>query len=76
MDIQTVFYVLGIIFMVLSIAILLSIFILLLYIRKKVSDIHHLVENKIEELTELTITPVKKATEVVQTLLAKRRKQD
>jgi hypothetical protein len=68
MDLQNTFYVLGIIFMTLSILILLGIAILLFYIRKKITDLHDLVELKITEFTELTLDPLKKASNLARSL--------
>jgi hypothetical protein len=66
MDLQNTFYVLGIIFMTLSILILLGIAILLFYIKKKITDLHDLVEQRIAEFTKLTIDPLKKASNIAR----------
>ena len=74
MDLQNTFYVLGIVFMTLSILILLGIAILLFYIRKKITDLHDLVESKITEFTELTIDPIKKASNIARAFFPRKAK--
>jgi hypothetical protein len=51
MDLQTVFYVLGIVCMSLSLLLLISLVILVFYIWKKVGQLQKLVEEKIEDIS-------------------------
>ncbi len=69
MDIQNTFYLLGIIFMVLGIFILIGIVVMLFYIKKKIGDIHNFIELRVDELTSLTLKPVKNAADMVRDLL-------
>lgn len=69
MDIQTTFYLLGSIFMVLGILILIGVVVLLFYVKKKVSDLHDFVELRVNQLTELTVQPVKRAADIARSLI-------
>jgi uncharacterized membrane protein len=69
MDLQSTFYLLGIIYMVLGILILIGIVILLFYIKKKIGDLHDFVELRVDQLTNLTLKPVKKASDIVRDIL-------
>lgn len=50
MDLQTVFYTLGIIFMSLSILILVGLFILVFFLWRKISQFQTMIEEKIEDI--------------------------
>lgn len=69
MDLQNTFYLLGIIYMVLGILILIGIVVLLFYIKKKIGDLHDFVELRVDQLTNLTLKPVKKASDIVRDIL-------
>ena len=56
--------------MVLCIAILVGITVLVFYIWKKVIDMQKLIEERINDLTELSVKPIKKASDMAQTLLS------
>jgi uncharacterized membrane protein len=51
MDLQTVFYILGIIFMSLSILLLVGLVILVFYIWKKVTQMQKMIEEKIDDIS-------------------------
>lgn len=51
MDIQNTYYVLGIIFMTLSIILLVGMLVLVFYIWRKVSQMQQFIEEKIDDLT-------------------------
>ncbi len=74
MSLQDSFYILGIVFMSLSIIILIGIVILLFYIKKKITDIHKFAELKIEDITEFTSRPIKRAVSYATSLLSGRSK--
>lgn len=57
MTLENTFYVLGIIFMVMNIAILIGIIIGVFYIKKKIEEIHLSIEEKIETVKEVTSQP-------------------
>lgn len=57
--------------MVLCILILLGIAVSVFYIRKKVGDVEHLIEKRIDELTALSVRPIKTATDIAQAILPK-----
>jgi len=61
MNLQDTFYIMGIVFMTLSILMLIGIVVLLFYIKKKIADIHEHVELKLDELADFAVSPVKKA---------------
>lgn len=69
MDLQNTFYLLGIIYMVLGIFILIGIVVLLFYIKKKIGDLHDFVELRIDQLTDVTLKPVRKASHIVKNIL-------
>jgi uncharacterized membrane protein len=69
MDLQNTFYLLGIVYMVLGILILIGIVVLLFYIKKKIGDLHDFVELRVDQLTHLTLQPVKKASDIVRDIL-------
>ena len=69
MDLQTVFYIVGIIFMVLAILILVGIVILVFYIKKKVDDVHTYIEAKVSDVADISLKPVRKVTEVAKAVL-------
>lgn len=66
MDLQNTFYLLGIIYMVFGILILLGIAVLLFYIKKKIGELY--------DFVELTIKPIKRASDIVRDILPKSRK--
>lgn len=53
MSLQDLFYLLGIIMMSLASLLLLGIVILLFYIKKKITDLHDTIENKINTVSSL-----------------------
>lgn len=55
--------------MVLGILILIGIVVLLFYIKKKIGDLHDFVELRVDQLTNLTLKPVKKASDIVRDIL-------
>lgn len=57
MTLENTFYVLGIIFMVINIAILLGIVIGIFFIKKKIEEIHQNIEEKIDTVKEVTSQP-------------------
>ena len=57
MTLENTFYVLGIIFMVMNIAILLGIVIGVFYIKKKIEEIQQNIEEKIATVKEVTSEP-------------------
>lgn len=69
MDVQNLFYLMGSIFMILGIIFLIGIIVLLFYIKNKVSDLQNIIEERVNELTHLTIKPVKRAAHAAKTLL-------
>lgn len=69
MDLQNTFYLLGIVYMILGILILLGIVIMLFYIKKKIGDLHDFVELRVDQLTNLSVKPVKKAADIVRDIL-------
>ena len=69
MDLQQVFYIIGIIFMTLSILILIGIAILVFYIKKKIEATHHFIESRINGLTKLSLKPIQKAAGMAHALL-------
>lgn len=69
MDIQNTFYLLGSIFMILGILILIGVVVLLFYVKKKVADLHTFIELRINELTELTVKPVKRAADIARSII-------
>ncbi len=73
MNLQDTFYILGIIFMTLSIVILIAIAVLIFYLKKRVEEIHRFVDEKIEDITTIT-SPVKKAVGFATSLLSGRSK--
>lgn len=74
MDLQNTFYLLGIIYMVLGILILIGIVILLFYIKKKIGDLQDFIELRVDQLTHMTLTPVKKASDIVKDILPSSKK--
>lgn len=74
MNLQDTFYILGIVFMTLSIGILIAIAVLLFYIKKKVTEIHNYVDEKIEDLETIT-NPVKKAVGFAASIFANKSKR-
>ncbi|HSW47822.1 MAG TPA: hypothetical protein VLG67_01965 [Candidatus Saccharimonadales bacterium] len=60
MNLQDTFYILGIVFMTMSIVILIAMAILLFYIMKKVTEIHKYIDAKMEDISSIT-SPVKNA---------------
>lgn len=68
--IQTIFYTLGIIFMSLALLLLIAVIILLFYIKKKITDIHQQVEERINLLindpAELVVNAGAKAIKEVK----------
>jgi uncharacterized membrane protein len=70
MDLQNTFYLLGIIYMILGILMLVGIIVLLFYIKKKIGDIHDFVELRIDQLTNLSLKPVKRASDMVRDILS------
>jgi hypothetical protein len=75
MDLQNTFYLLGIVYMVLGILILLGIVIMLFYIKKKIGDLHDFVELRVDQLTNLSVKPVKRAADIVRDILPSSKKK-
>lgn len=73
MDLENTFYLLGIVYMILGILILIGIVVLLFYIKKKIGDLHAFVELRVDQLTNMTLTPMKKATDIVKDILPSRK---
>ena len=71
MDVQTIFYTLGSIFMMLGILVLLALLIVAIFIQRKVSHLHKTVVRKIDELDRMTLKPARKVTDVVRTVLGR-----
>ena len=69
MDVQTIFYTLGSLFMILGIVAMIATIILLFFIMTKVKHIHKNITEKIEDLNESTIVPVKKASKFIKHLV-------
>lgn len=57
MNLQDIFYLTNIIFFALLIILLLGMVIIMFYIKKKIDDIHHTIDSKIEQLTKFTAEP-------------------
>lgn len=57
MTLQNIFYILAIICMLLALGILIAIAILVFYIKKKITQIHNQIENKINTLTRGILQP-------------------
>lgn len=57
MTLENTFYVLGIIFMVMNIAILIGLVIAVFYIKKKIEEISLMVDEKIETVKEVVSAP-------------------
>ncbi len=57
MTLQNTFYILGIIFMVMNIAILLGMVVGIFIIKKKIEEIHKAIEEKIATVKEVTSQP-------------------
>lgn len=55
--------------MILGILILIGIVVLLFYIKKKIGDLHDFVELRVDQLTNMTLKPVKKASDIVRDIL-------
>jgi flagellar biogenesis protein FliO len=72
MDLQNTFYVLGIVFMSLSLLILVGIIVLLFYIKKKVASIHAEIEAKIDDINNYAVKPVKKVVDIAGSFFSKR----
>lgn len=56
--------------MVLAIVMLLGIVVLMFYLRKKIEDMYELIVTRIDELTAISLKPVKKATDIAKMLLS------
>ena len=69
MDLQNMFYGVGIIFMILAILILIGIAVLVFYIRKKIEQTHNFIEKRVNELTEITLKPIQKTATIAKSLL-------
>lgn len=73
MDVQTLFFGLGSAFMILGILTLLVTLIVLLVIWRKIIHLHRNISEKVEEFNEATIKPVKRASDVVTSILSRKR---
>lgn len=71
MDLQNTFYLLGIVYMVLGILLLISIIVLLFYIKVKIGKLQDFIEERINDLLQLTIKPMKKAADTALGILPK-----
>ncbi|MGH7202838.1 MAG: hypothetical protein ACREHC_00145 [Candidatus Levyibacteriota bacterium] len=74
MDIQTIFYTVGIIFMVVALLLLLGIAVLIFYIKKKIAEVHKSIEDSIDSLTALSVKPVQKAVDMARSVLPPQKK--
>lgn len=74
MNLENTFYTFGIIFMSLNILILIGIAVLIFYIKGKVSDIHRQIEEKIEDINDMAIKPVKRVMDVASSFMGRSKK--
>jgi septation ring formation regulator EzrA len=72
MDLQNTFYVLGIIIMSITLILLIVIVVAVLVIRAKINAIHHMIEEKIELLTNPAAAASKLVKGVQQVVRSKR----
>jgi len=71
MDIQELFYTVGVIYMIMSIALILMIAIIFYLVYRKVSDLHNLIQNKILRFVEPAEIAVGVGATVAKTALKK-----
>jgi hypothetical protein len=64
MNLENVFYVLAIIFMILQIAIMIGLVIAILIIKKKIDQIHAQIQDKIDSVAALTSKPAQVAYKI------------
>ncbi|MGI8420563.1 MAG: hypothetical protein ACR2LN_08070 [Candidatus Levyibacteriota bacterium] len=74
MDLQNVFYTVGIIFMVAALLILVGIAVLIFYVKKKIEEVHTSIENSIDSLTALSVKPVQRAVDIARSVLPPQKK--
>ncbi len=75
MNLQDTYYLLGIIFMSLSLLILIGIIVLVFYIKKKVSDIHDDIKAKLDDINDYGVKPVKKVIDIASSFFSGRDKK-
>ena len=68
MNLQNIFYLVGIIYMILFILMTAAIVVLLFYIKNTISDIHRSIDEKIDLITEKATKPLDIATDVGNTI--------
>ena len=71
MNLQDAFYTLGIVFMSVSLLILIGIAVLLFYIRGKVAEIHAEIEEKIQDINNYAVRPVKKVVDMAGAFMSR-----
>lgn len=64
MDLQNTFYLMAIILMSFGIVLLIAAVVLLFYIRKKIADLHHYVEEKVDDVVGVAMRPVEKIANI------------
>lgn len=72
MNLQDTYYLLGIIFMSLSLLILIGIIVLVFYIKKKVTDIHDDIQAKLDDINDYGVKPVKKVIDIASSFFSGR----
>jgi len=75
MDLQHLFYLMGIIFMSLGVILLIGIIILLFFIKNKVGELQRFIELRINEIASVTLKPVRKAAHAAQAMLTPSRRK-
>ena len=74
MNLQDTFYFLGIIFMILSLFILIGIVVLVFYIKNKITYIHDQIDDKLKDVNNYAVAPVKKVIDVATAFITNKSK--
>lgn len=75
MGLENTFYVIGIIFMSLSVLILICIVVLVFYLKKKVDSIHREIDEKMQDFNVLVANPVKGAAKFASAIISGKSKK-
>ncbi len=75
MNLQDTYYILSIVFMSLSLLLLIGLIVLVFYIKKKITNIHDKIDQRLDDINDYGVKPVKKVIDIASSFFSSREKK-
>lgn len=72
MNLQDTYYILSIVFMSLSLLLFIGLIVLVFYIKKKITNIHDKIDQRLDDINDYGVKPVKKVIDIASSFFSNR----